>query len=197
MSCFELIGKVLRQLLSPNLTLTQTLTLTRGQFSSGAIVQTAICTYHGEREVWFCRFRNYIKYELCYLHVSDVVTFFAVGIDQCICFYWFISQYHKVVVLKQVIIFLLEQSGIVPTLYMFSKSQGWTPFSEFLKSFFAERKNETSYSHLIKKLLEISDFSDFRRKRLPALFRKKKITKKNIPTKINIKTKTKILNKFR
>ena len=98
--------------------------------------------------------------------------------------------------LKQVIIFLLEQSGIVPTLYMFSKSQRWTPFSEFLKSFFAERKNETSYSHLIKKL-EISDFSDFRRKRLPALFRKKKITKKNIPTKINIKTKAKILNKFR
>ena len=138
-----------------------------------------------------------MKYELCYLHVSDVVTFFILGIDQCICFYWFISQYHKVAVLKQVIFFLLEQSGTVPTLYMFSKSQGWTPFSEFLKSFFAERKNEMSYSHLIKNFEKFLTFLISGEKDFLLYSVKRKLPKKNIPTKINIKTKAKILNKFK
>ena len=38
-----------------------------------------------------------------------------VGIDQCACFYWFLSQYHGIVVLKRVIFFLPKRSRFVPT----------------------------------------------------------------------------------
>ena len=43
-------------------------------------------------------------------------------LDLCTCFYWFLSQYHKIVVLKRVMFFLPKRSWFVPpSLHMFSK----------------------------------------------------------------------------